>query len=98
MKKMKPLDQVCSIGAYAPNRTSKLQNKSENDDSILGRLIEFASSVPEAGSIGKCEFSEKFEELLFLCSETEFFLGLREFESFTNGSGLFRWEKYLSLP
>lgn len=35
---MEPLDQVCSIGAYAPNRTSKLQNKSENDDSILGRL------------------------------------------------------------
>lgn len=47
MKKTKPLNQVCSIGAYAPNRTSKLLNKSENDDSILGRLIEFASSVPD---------------------------------------------------
>lgn len=26
-----------------------------------------------AGSIGKCKFSEKFEELLFWCGETEFF-------------------------
>ena len=64
MKKTKPLNQVCSIGAYAPNRTSKLLNKSENDDSILGRLIEFASSVPDfvpICTLFHCCFFEKWQ-------------------------------------
>ncbi len=47
MNKNKPLDQVRSTGVNAPNRTSKLVNKSEFNGSILNRLMNFARSVPD---------------------------------------------------
>ena len=43
----KPLDQMRSTGVNAPNRTSKLVNKSEFNGSILNRLMNFARSVPD---------------------------------------------------
>ena len=42
MNKNKPLDQVRSTGVNAPNRPSKLVNKSEFNGSILNRLMNFA--------------------------------------------------------
>ena len=47
MRKTESLDQICQSGAYAPNRASNLQNKSKFRGSILGELINFASSVPD---------------------------------------------------
>ena len=47
MNKNKPLDQMRSTGVNAPNRTSKLVNKSEFNGSILNRLMNFARSVPD---------------------------------------------------
>lgn len=63
---MKPLDQVCSIGVYAPNRTSKLQNKSENNDSILSRLTEFASSIPDFRRTGRGNIRHKLSDIIVL--------------------------------
>ncbi|WP_290090151.1 hypothetical protein, partial [Paramuribaculum intestinale] len=45
MNKNKPLDQVRSTGVNAPNRTSKLVNKSEFNGSILNRLMNFATAL-----------------------------------------------------
>ena len=45
MNKNKPLDQVRSTGINAPNRTSKLVNKSEFNGSILNRLMNFATAL-----------------------------------------------------
>ena len=41
----KPLDQMRSTGVNAPNRTSKLVNKSEFNGSILNRLMNFATAL-----------------------------------------------------
>ena len=45
MNKNKPLDQMRSTGVNAPNRTSKLVNKSEFNGSILNRLMNFATAL-----------------------------------------------------
>lgn len=66
MKKTKPLDQVRPIGVYAPNRTTKLRNKSENDSSILGRLTEFASSVPDFRRTGRGNIRHKLSDIIIL--------------------------------
>ena len=42
---MKPLDQVRSTGAYAPDHTAKVHNKFDTRRSIMEELRAFASSV-----------------------------------------------------
>ncbi len=44
---MKPLDQVRLIDAYTHNHTTKVKNKIVSQGSILSRLWNFASSVPD---------------------------------------------------
>ena len=41
-KKMKPLDQVCSTDAYAPDHTAKVHNKFDTRRSIMEELRAFA--------------------------------------------------------
>lgn len=44
---MTPLDQNRSIDSHKPNHTTKVQNKFIPHGSILERLMNFASSVPD---------------------------------------------------
>ncbi|WP_438589409.1 hypothetical protein [Duncaniella dubosii] len=50
---MKPLDQVRSTGAYAPDHTAKVHNKFDTRRSILEELRAFASSVPDFRRLDK---------------------------------------------
>lgn len=47
MNQIKPLDQVLPIGADAHNHVTKVVNKFGSRDSILYKLKEFSSSVPD---------------------------------------------------
>lgn len=47
MNKIKPLDQVLSIEADAHNQITKVVNKFGSQGSILHKLKEFSSSVPD---------------------------------------------------
>lgn len=66
MDKIKPLDQVSSTGAAAPNHTVKVQNKSETVCSIFDRLIEFASSVPDFRRTDKGNIRHRLEDIIML--------------------------------
>ena len=63
---MKPLDQVCSTGANAPVRTSKLVNKSEFNGSILSRLMDFARSVPDFRRSDKGNIQHRLADIIIL--------------------------------
>lgn len=47
MNKNRPHDQIRSIGAYATNHTAKVYKNFELQGSIMDRLRDFASSVPD---------------------------------------------------
>ena len=64
--KMKPLDQVRSIGAYAPNHTAKVQNKIVAQRSILDELRAFASSVPDFRRIDKGNIRHRLADIIML--------------------------------
>lgn len=66
MNKNKPLDQVRSTGVYAPNRTSKLVNKSEFNGSILNRLMNFARSVPDFRRSNKGNIQHRLADIIIL--------------------------------
>ena len=66
MRKTESLDQVCPSGAYGPNRTSKLQNKSEFRGSILEELINFASSVPDFRRSNKGNIRHSLADIIML--------------------------------
>ena len=70
MRKTESLDQVCSAGAYGPNRTSKLhsklQNKSEFRGSILEELINFATSVPDFRRSNKGNIRHSLANIIML--------------------------------
>ena len=53
MNKTKPLDQVVLIGENAHNHTTKVHNKLNSQGSIMERLIDFTSSVPNFRRLGK---------------------------------------------
>lgn len=66
MNKNKPLDQVRSTGVNAPNRTSKLVNKSEFNGSILNRLMNFARSVPDFRRSDKGNIQHRLADIIIL--------------------------------
>ena len=66
MNKNKPLDQVRSTGVNAPNRTSKLVNKSEFNGSILNRLMDFARSVPDFRRSDKGNIQHRLDDIIIL--------------------------------
>lgn len=63
---MKPLDQVCSTGVNAPDRTSKLVNKAEFNGSILNRLMDFARSVPDFRRSDKGNIQHRLADIIIL--------------------------------
>ena len=66
MNKNKPLDQVRSTGVNAPNRISKLVNKSEFNGSILNRLMDFARSVPDFRRSDKGNIQHRLADIIIL--------------------------------
>ena len=66
MRKTVSLDQVCPTGAYAPGRTPNLQNKSKFRGSILGELINFASSVPDFRRSCKGNIRHRLADIIML--------------------------------
>lgn len=60
------LDQVLSTDASASNHASKLAKKSETQCSILDRLIDFASSVPDFRRSDKGNFRHRLCDILML--------------------------------
>lgn len=66
MNKNKPLDQVCSTSANALNQSSKLVNKSEFNGSILDRLMDFASSVPDFRRSDKGNIQHRLADIIIL--------------------------------
>ena len=62
----KPLDQMRSTGVNAPNRTSKLVNKSEFNGSILNRLMNFARSVPDFRRSDKGNIQHRLADIIIL--------------------------------
>ncbi len=63
---MKPLDQVRLIDAYTLNRTAKVQNKFALQGSILSRLMDFASSVPDFRRSDKGNIRHKLSDIIML--------------------------------
>ena len=60
---MKSLDQVNHpAGACASHRALKLQNKSKFQGSILNKLMEFASSVPDFRRSGKGNIRHRLDD------------------------------------
>ena len=63
---MKSPDQISLACAYAPKRTTKLQNKSRFQGSILGELMNFASSVPDFRRTGKGNIRHRMADIIML--------------------------------
>ena len=63
---MKPLDQVRSTGAYAPDHTAKLHNKFASRCSILEELRAFASSVPDFRRLDKGNIRHRLDDIIML--------------------------------
>lgn len=66
MNKIKPLDQMSSTGADAPNHTVKVQNKSETGCSILDRLMDFAVSVSDFRRTDRGNIRHRLEDIIML--------------------------------
>ena len=63
---MKPLDQVRSIDAQAPNHTSKLQNIFDSRSSIYEELIRFATSVSDFRRLDKGNIRHRLADIIML--------------------------------
>lgn len=66
MNKIKSLDQNSSIGANALNHASKVQNKFKTHGSILEKLMEFASSVPDFRRTSKGNIRHRLDDAIML--------------------------------
>lgn len=66
MNKIKPLGQKRSIDADMLNHITKVQNKSTQKGSILSRLMDFASSVPEFRRSDKGNFRHQLKDIIML--------------------------------
>ena len=64
MNQIKLLDQVVSIGANAHNHTVRLVNEFGSRDSILFKLKEFSSSVPDFRRSNKGNIRHRLETSL----------------------------------
>lgn len=63
---MKPLDQVRLIDAYKFNNTVKVRNKFIPRGSILKRLMDFASSVPDFRRFDKGNIRHRLDDIIML--------------------------------
>lgn len=63
---MEPLDQNRSIDAHKPNHTAKVQNKFIPHGSILERLMNFASSVPDFRRCDKGNHRHRLNDIIIL--------------------------------
>lgn len=63
---MKSPDQISLTGASAANRYAKLQNKSKFRGSILGELMDFATSVPDFRRAGKGNIRHCLADIIML--------------------------------
>ncbi len=66
MNQIKPLDQVLSIGADAHNHITKVVNKFGSRDSILYKLKEFSSSVPDFRRSDKGNIRHRLDDIIML--------------------------------
>lgn len=66
MNQIKPLDQVLSIEADAHNRIAKIVNKFGSQGSILYRLKEFSSSIPDFRRTGKGNIRHRLDDIIML--------------------------------
>lgn len=63
---MEPLDQILSIDARKPNHTAKVLNKFIPQGSILERLMNFASSVPDFRRLNKGNIRHRLDDIIML--------------------------------
>ena len=63
---MKPLDQVRSIKACAPDHIAKVHNKFDTRSSILEELRAFASSVPDFRRLDKGNIRHRLDDIIML--------------------------------
>lgn len=66
MERIEPLDQDILIGADARNHTTKVHNKLDSQGSIMERLMDFASSVPDFRRLGKGNIRHKLSDIIIL--------------------------------
>ena len=66
MERIEPLDQDILIGADAHNHTTKVHNKLDSQGSIMERLMDFASSVPDFRRLGKGNIRHKLSDIIIL--------------------------------
>ena len=66
MNQIKSLDQVSSIGANAHNHSVKVANKFGSQDSILYKLKEFSSSVPDFRRTDKGNIRHRLDDIIML--------------------------------
>ena len=66
MNKIKPLDQYRSTGAFATGHTAKVQNKFNSQCSILDRLVDFSSSVPDFRRSDKGNIRHRLGDIIML--------------------------------
>lgn len=63
---MKPLSQVRSIKACAPDHTAKVHNKFDTRSSIMEELRAFASSVPDFRRLDKGNVRHRLDDIIML--------------------------------
>ena len=66
MNKIRPLDQIRPIDADMLNHITKVQNISGQKYSILSRLMDFATSVPDFRRSGKGNFRHQLKDVIML--------------------------------
>ena len=66
MERIEPLDQDILIGADARNHTTKVHNKLDSQGSIMERLMDLASSVPDFRRLGKGNIRHKLSDIIIL--------------------------------
>lgn len=66
MNKIKPLGQKRSTGVETLNHSSKLQIKIGSKGSILARLVDFASTVPDFRRTSKGNLRHRLEDVIIL--------------------------------
>lgn len=63
---MKPLSQVSSVEAYAPDHTAKVHKKFDTGRSIFEELRAFASSVPDFRRLDKGNIRHRLDDIIML--------------------------------
>ncbi len=66
MNKIMPLDQDRSIDANALNHTAKVQNRFVKPGSIMEKLMDFATSVPDFRRTDKGNIRHRLADIIML--------------------------------